>query len=529
MRSAYLGSLSPDARDDLQTSLHESQKGNCFICETPIDLRLHPVDVDHVEPLAVGGKDTPENFALTHQSCNRSKQASNLRVARVMARFDRLATDIERSPSLSDVLERYAGAKFELRVEDDDTDIKTVLAELGTNDVLQFSIYRDKLSGFRYVFMNLPIEYLHHDDRINPRPIGRNLKNLVEEFHKGLPQLHVALGWIEGRGTNKVRIFDGQHKAAAQILLGVRTLPVRVFINPDKDRLLTANTRAGTTLRQVAFDKSVQRSLGSALLTDRIERYIREKNLPDDYEGFSEQALCDYFKGEAREMRRYIIDWVRDSVTTHSENRLRDYIEYGGRKSDMPLSYVTIERTFYSLFVCQTMLDTPFNHRSDEGRNPRMLEIEQMVKLMNLVADIVFVGKFDTVRGTRRIEHDIQHDKDVPEDHLRACRMSREEIARTWLNCVRQLVHQYFLTNGTPIDESRLFQYPLPETCWNNIRNFINSLVAMPVWVNRDMSVTVFGAKHNYGFWQTIFETGSTPEGTKILPRPINLMEMIQS
>jgi len=48
-----------------------------------------------------------------------------------------------------------------------------------------------------YFFTVMPIEAIHHDDRINPRAIGPNLRGLIEEFHKGRPQLHVALGWIE--------------------------------------------------------------------------------------------------------------------------------------------------------------------------------------------------------------------------------------------------------------------------------------------------------------------------------------------
>ena len=36
--------------------------------------------------------------------------------------------------------------------------------------------------------------------------------------------------------------------------------------NPDAELLLTANTNAGTTLRQVAFDKSVQRQPDSSIL-----------------------------------------------------------------------------------------------------------------------------------------------------------------------------------------------------------------------------------------------------------------------
>ena len=47
--------------------------------------------------------------------------------------------------------------------------------------------------------------------------------------------------------------------------LGTRELPVRVFVEPDTNVLLQANTNAGGTLRQVAFDAAVMRHLGSSL------------------------------------------------------------------------------------------------------------------------------------------------------------------------------------------------------------------------------------------------------------------------
>lgn len=46
--------------------------------------------------------------------------------------------------------------------------------------------------------------------------------------------------------------------------------------------------------------------------------------------------------------------------------------------------------------------------------------------------------------------------------------------------------------------------------------------------MNRDLSQTVFGGKQNYEFWQTIFESGKSPQGQQVLAGPINLMEMIQ-
>ena len=538
MPSLYLGRLSKGMQDRelLIKRLHESQKGNCFICGCDVDLVLHAnsLDVDHIEPLTAGGKDGPENFALTHDSCNRSKQASDLRVARVLASFNKLAQRLavnNRSPNLGDVLREHGGSKYKLPVVVGETSMQLSFTDMGLNEIVTLPLYMDKLSGFRSSFMDLPIEYLHHDDYINPRTIGSNLRKLVEEFHKRLPQLHISLGWIDTTNGNQVevKIFDGQHKAAAQVLLGARFLPVRVFIDPNTDLLLTANTNAGTSLRQVAFDKSVQRSLGSSILSNRIDRYRADRDFESEDESFSEQDLVNHFRGEARQMRRYVLDRVRDGITRHPDNKLRDYIEYGGRSTSKPLSYIAVENSFYQHFIHDQLLTTPFNHRFQEGTNPRQLEIEQMVKLMNIVAEKIYIDKFDPKKGTQYIESDVRKGKEIAEPHLRAFRMSKQEILHSWIRLVRQVVYQYFVNMGKPIDESKLFQQEIPEPCWKNVENFIDSLTRLPLWANKDLAFTDFDAKRTNEYWLTIFQTGSREDGGVVIPSGgLNLTEMIK-
>jgi hypothetical protein len=72
----------------------------------------------------------------------------------------------------------------------------------------------------------------------------------LRSFYAGRPQLHIALGWWtpEESDEGALKVFDGQHKAAVRILLGVKELPVRVFVEPDLKVLLQANTNAGDTL-----------------------------------------------------------------------------------------------------------------------------------------------------------------------------------------------------------------------------------------------------------------------------------------
>lgn len=534
MSSLYLNRLSPEDRSNLVQDLYSSQKSKCFICENEIDLiaQRDSLDIDHVVPTSLNGHDSPSNFALTHSSCNRSKQASNLEVARVLSRFSQLKESLlveNRAPNLGDILRQVNSQQYQLGFSLNSNEFRYSFAELGDSKLKTSPLYIDKQSGFKYFFAELPIEYLEHDSHINPRAIGSSISKLVEEFFAKRPQLHVPLGWISSESNRSaIHIFDGQHKAAAQIMLGVRHLPVRVFVDPDHDVLITTNTNAGTTLKQVAFDKSVQRSLGHTLYRERIERYQVAQNLTVHDLNFSERDLVNHFRGQSREIKRYVLDAVRHGVTSDNENKLMSFIDMAGRGTDHPISYSTVEKTFYSFFIYQELLELPISHMMEEGKNFREIERSQIVKVMNIISEEIYIDKFDDSIGTARIESKIRAGEEMSLNHIRACRLSKEEIIFNWLPYIRQIALHYFINIGTPDPGNRLFQIEFPDQVWENMRKFLRSFAALPVWVNTELSDSVFGGKQNNSHWKAIFETGRTPQGMQILAQPINLIEMLR-
>ena len=535
-RSPKLASLGEQERKQLEGLLLNRQSGRCFICDEQIDPVLHDgqLDIDHIIPLAAHGPDDENNFALVHMHCNRSKGASDLRVARRMAEFERLQENAkekgERGANLGHLLACHGGGQATLRLKRLKDKVEFVLFDAGESEIRSAPVFKDPLSEFEYFFAVLPLTYLHHDDRINPRPIGANIRALIEEFVKGYPQLHVSLAWWAGGDDNAgpVKVFDGQHKAAAQILLGIKELPVRVFINPDTDKLLETNTRAGGPLRQVAFDTAVMHHLGSTLYVERVRQYQQMKELREDDYRFSEQDLVTFFRGEHRDMLRYILDAARDNIGHNKDNKLMEFVEWSGKGADRPLAYSSLERTFFREFLYKKSLETPIDEGMARGDNPRILEREQMVRLMNTFADVFFVGQWDPEIGGNKLEDRLRKGDPILEGHLRAWRISREEVLANVLKWVRLVIQNYYVWTGKPTAEDKLLHRSLPEDLWKRVSNFLRHLSTLPCWVDKNLSSVVFGGKQNLDFWQKVFETGLAPTGVRVLAQPLDLHRMVQ-
>ena len=111
--SKYLDSLNADATKNLSDKLWEIQNHKCFICEQEIHLDINSTNIDHIRPLANGGKDEPSNFAITHEHCNKSKQDADLVVAKRLFQLQQIIKEAENKkevPSLKHVLISNGGS-----------------------------------------------------------------------------------------------------------------------------------------------------------------------------------------------------------------------------------------------------------------------------------------------------------------------------------------------------------------------------------------------------------------------------------
>lgn len=525
--SKYLDSLTPEQYRDLTVELCETQSYKCFICNEEIDLDVHTTNIDHIKPLSRGGSDSKINFAVTHESCNKSKQDEDLVVARAIAELNKIrnkADENGETVSLRHVLSHFGGSKFQLNGHLEGNEFKYSFEKMGDNKVRTLPVYTDNLSKEKSVFIEVPIEYLYHDDAINPRGLNSSVNSLIIEFYKTNPQLQVGLARYD---DNQVKLFDGQHKTVAQLMLGVKTVVVRLFINPNYERLFNTNLRAGKDLKQIAFDKSIVRQLHNGLYNQFLTRYRSEKGLTDDDMTFSEQDIVDYFKGDP--LKKYIIDSQKNSITYSSKNQLTQFIYTGGRAFSHPLSYSNFEKTILSIFInSRTILKTPLDFKNDD--NPRLLELDQTVKICNIIAKTLLIGRFDAERGKNKIEEQISKGnyEGISIEHLVSCRMFKEEVFHGWVPYLKKIIENIFLYTATNYDSDNIMQNKIPDAAWTNIENFLINLRDLPLWKNYSLSSTIFGSKTKYEYWDSIFRNGNAPDGVPVMAGGINVLEMIK-
>lgn len=176
------------------------QNHKCFICEKEIDLDVSKTNIDHIKPLVNGGKDDVSNMALTHEHCNKSKQDADLIVAKKLAVLTKImeqASENKETPSLKHVLKYYGGSKYSFNYKIEDGLLKYSFDDIGDLDIKIAQVFEDSLSGEKFSFISVPLEYLYHDEIINPRGINSSISLLVKEFHKPNPQLHLSLARLD--------------------------------------------------------------------------------------------------------------------------------------------------------------------------------------------------------------------------------------------------------------------------------------------------------------------------------------------
>jgi len=535
-RTSRLDKLTKEEREELIKRLHSVQNSLCYVCGRVVNLLVHEVDIDHIIALARNGADDESNWGLTHSPCNRSKGARDLRLQRLLYQFKAHVdkyTSVKATGSGGDFT-LYEAMKELLTVQQDvgceigDGMVGLSWTENGNPVTEAYRLMEERSSPPVHSFVAmLPFECLHHDREINPRSIV-DLEPMIEEFYSGYPQLQPSLATLNLSGTSgkaKVLLFDGQHKAAAQLYAGKQRLLVRVFLNDDKNRLKETNYRAHTKLAQVHFPQLINDRVGADLFHEQFDRFTRESDPTKASERSFFQAQKS--KSQRSDLRQYFQNYQRYEVLTGKaeaeDNHILDFTEtVTARSKRYPLSYDTLQHTFLQHFLFLKPAREPL----DESERYRCLERENLVKLMNVfVEEVLAAGRFDLALGIYRLEERISNAPEtIPDSHLRAYRMCRKPAMVIWslelVRAVSLLLNAKLRYKSGGWATERPLWVEIGQDDWQQIRRMVRAVRDHKLWgerVSPDLMQAVASTKQKN--WAEILLKGVLPgrQGT-LLP-----------
>lgn len=497
MKETKIKSLTKEQREDLIKRLWELQEHKCKICGKPIDLSIHEVDIDHIVSLDLGGLDDENNWGVVHAEHNKIKGNRDLQLMSYIFNFREHMEKYLREKKefiLGDALnefyperDRNNTVEFELTESQSQNQIKV---SYPTGNIETYPVLADERDNSVKSFVAMvPFEYVYHDSSINPRSII-DLEPLIEEFYYKHPQLQPCLAYVKFdgiKGKSDIWVFDGQHKAAAQLYLRNEKLLVRVFINPDIDKIKLTNFRAHTIVAQVHFPQLIQDKVGYSLFKLEFEKW-KEKA---DVERQSEEDFLRETE-DKDQYRIFLQNYLKYRVLFSEggqKNKILNYTEtVTARSKKFPLVYETLNRTFFRLFLYLKPASEPIQ----DSEKYRTLEMKNLSNFMEIFTEEVLEKKFEVKDGAIfKIEEKIRDDPNsVPDAHLIAYRMCRAPAMTVYLTEVKKAIAWLLRSRNKYINnkwgDDRVFWCKIDDDEWRKIRRMIQVINQHKIWREKE-------------------------------------------
>ncbi len=246
-------------------------------------------------------------------------------------------------------------------------------------------------TGFKYFYIVLPVEFLNNDIELQPRPL--EFKRLWDLYRHLLVNSQLTPS-ICRLTQNKILLFDGQHKAAAQIWAGRKNLECKVYIDPSVKVLKETNLVAHDKLRQMPFFTSVLINKWASIFAEEWKDYMEQKG------DKSESGFVSFLVGRGKkkpEAIHMLESNIYDSILEDGQNRLKKYIEEYSGDEKKPITVNRLRQTLLKRFI----VNPPLAIELEESDRLREFERKNVIRLLNLISDYTLQGIWNLADNNR--------------------------------------------------------------------------------------------------------------------------------
>jgi hypothetical protein len=350
--------------------LHENP--NCYICEKSLKgYNKNEIQYDHIYNYSDGYPQIISNFAPVHASrvksklnCHKEKgQKSPIAYKEELRIKEKLIT----INGLGDLCQSAVASNYK---------ISRGNKEIEFNGK-KLPLYNQIINGKDnyYFYDEVAIKFIENDNEIQLRPLGPNILPLIFNLKNAI-QLFPSLGRLDN-STKTIKIFDGQHKAVAQIIGNNRDyIQCIIFVNAEIKSLQEVIYEAHSTFVQQKYNRNHIESKLASIYKNKIKAY--RASIGDPQASFTEK---DILIGETRAKKNQIIL----SATIEELKSLTNFINenVAPTKKDQkqkPMIWQSLEKMVTILCNVEPisqLSDSPDNYRIDEIKNASFL-LEQI-------------------------------------------------------------------------------------------------------------------------------------------------------
>jgi len=436
----------------------------CFIDGHPIDTE-DDLEFDHIVPVAAGGATSVDNLAPVCRKHNRQKRTMSLSEYRDYLRLSAFFSD-----GVPKYLDNVINAKghrlgqpFQYEIGQS-ADTVTVYVENGPRT---FSLYTCPVTGWRYFYALIPIQHLKNDTDLQPRALRQeSMWGLYRHFQRNT-QLAPSICRLDGTGA--LLLFDGQHKAAAQIWAGRQSVECKIYIRPEAKSLKETNLEAHQSYRQMSFYSSELMKKYADICGEDWNEYAMLEGRKSE-KGFVE-FLVSVKKKSAAKAKSEVEQAIQWRILNDPANKLNDFTSEKNRARRQPLTHYRIKKTIFR----HLLSPIPSNVEFESSEDLRNTEERNLIRFMSVIAEEGLVGKWNPELADAM--------------HQRTERIFSAGSIRAWVRILRDILNahlQLYLLG--PEEAQRIMCRELTDEQFEWIRKFIRRTFAHSVWDAPDTS-----------------------------------------
>ncbi len=356
-----------------------SSDGNlmCFISGEIIS-PSDDIEYDHVHAFSYDGPSDIANIKVVLKHYNRRKKDQTLIDVRNQLMLEKLYFKNNNNIKLQDILSLKSITNVNVAFQE----YPEKIAINDSSESRTFQLYIDPVLEISYFYGRIPIKWIQNDDQegLQPRVIDMQRLLTLSGHLKNHPQLAPAIARLM---DNKIRLFDGQHKTAAQVFNDVKEIDCKIYLSPDDedkkkklfDSLMITNLDAHSKLKQMPFYASTLIERFSVIYKELWEEFTdKVPSSSHDEKHFYEHL----FKSE-KFSKTQSTEILRAAITESSLNNssVSKFISEASKDQNFPLSQELLKKSIFPhclyLAPSDALFDSPLDYRNIEGTNFRKL------------------------------------------------------------------------------------------------------------------------------------------------------------